>query len=373
LPASPSSSRLTSQKDKVFHVKPAIEDVEREVIGFIRDGGDFDAVLQRVIGYQRAWNDHLDRFWTGRGFVEGSPVWTVPAVPTEVFRHVRLVSSEREPATVFRTSGTTSGARGEHLHVVTGAYDVGAVAQFGRMVMPGLSKARFVMLVFDPDVVVDSSLSHMARLLAERFGTTRPAYHVSESGVDTAAAISDLRDAEEPVVLLTTAFAAVALIDALEGHALELPAGSRVVETGGFKGRSRAIEKSELYTSLSALLGVPLNRIVSEYSMTELSSQLYDDVIVTNDNGAVDHRVLVAPHWCRVSVVSPETLEELPHGEVGILRVVDLANVDSVVAIQTSDMGRATDRGVELLGRMQGAVPRGCSLAIEEIERRIRS
>jgi hypothetical protein len=58
----------------------------------------------------------------------------------------------------------------------------------------------------------------------------------------------------------------------------------------------------------------------------------------------------------------------LPVGEVGIARVEDLANVESAWAIQTADRVQLLgDGGVRLLGRLPGATPRGCSLAIEEM------
>ncbi len=57
---------------------------------------------------------------------------------------------------------------------------------------------------------------------------------------------------------------------------LALPAGSRIMETGGFKGRSRVVERATLYAQASQRLGVPVDAIVAEYGMTELSSQYYD-------------------------------------------------------------------------------------------------
>jgi hypothetical protein len=58
-------------------------------------------------------------------------------------------------------------------------------------------------------------------------------------------------------------------------------------------------------------------------------------------------------------------------GERGILRFDDAANLDSCVSIQTADVGLLvrTTEGVpalRLFGRDPTAVPRGCSLAIEE-------
>jgi hypothetical protein len=49
-------------------------------------------------------------------------------------------------------------------------------------------------------------------------------------------------------------------------------------------------------------------------------------------------------------------------GQPGILRVFDLANVWSVMAVQTEDLAVKRGTGFELVGRAAAAEPRGCSL-----------
>jgi hypothetical protein len=68
------------------------------------------------------------------------------------------------------------------------------------------------------------------------------------------------------------------------------------------------------------------------------------------------------PPWARVQIISPETGHEVADGETGLMRVFDLANVFSVMAIQTEDLGIHHGRGFELIGRATLAEPRGCSL-----------
>jgi hypothetical protein len=63
-----------------------------------------------------------------------------------------------------------------------------------------------------------------------------------------------------------------------------------------------------------------------------------------------------------VKIISPESGCEVAEGEPGLVRVLDLANVFSVAAIQTEDLGVRRGEGFELLGRAQLAEPRGCSL-----------
>jgi hypothetical protein len=76
------------------------------------------------------------------------------------------------------------------------------------------------------------------------------------------------------------------------------------------------------------------------------------------------------PPWARVQIISPETNREVADGETGLIRVFDLANVFSVMAIQTEDLGIRHGDSFELLGRAQFTEPRGCSLlSVESLNR----
>jgi len=68
------------------------------------------------------------------------------------------------------------------------------------------------------------------------------------------------------------------------------------------------------------------------------------------------------PSWARMQIVSPETGREVADGETGLIRIFDLANVFSVAAVQTEDLGVRRGGGFELIGRAPLAEPRGCSL-----------
>jgi len=167
----------------------------------------------------------------------------------------------------------------------------------------------------------------------------------------------------QPLTLLGTAFSFVHLLDSLAGNNLRysLPAGSRVMETGGYKNRSRTMPKPELHALITQRLGVPSANIICEYGMSELSSQAYD-LGIHPPSSILHPRVFRFPPWARVQLISPETGREVADGETGIIRVFDLANVFSVAALQTEDLGVRRGDGFELVGRAQLAESRGCSL-----------
>ncbi|HEY7216371.1 MAG TPA: hypothetical protein VIC28_17250, partial [Thermoanaerobaculia bacterium] len=80
-----------------------------------------------------------------------------------------------------------------------------------------------------------------------------------------------------------------------------------------------------------------------------------------------DPDLFVAPHWVRVRLLDPETLEEAPAGTPGLIAVFDLANLGSAVHLLTEDLGIVEGDGFRLLGRAAGAELRGCSLVVEEL------
>ena len=135
------------------------------------------------------------------------------------------------------------------------------------------------------------------------------------------------------------------------------------METGGFKGRSRALPREELYAGIEARLGIPAARIVNQYGMTELGSQFYDSVL--REPGAPRRKL--APPWTRVRIVDPLRGEPVPDGRAGAIVVHDLANTGSVLRVQTADLGARAGDGFEVLGREPGAEARGCSIAADEL------
>jgi hypothetical protein len=297
----------------------------------------------------------------------------IPGVPTDVFKLARLAA--HAPALderVFRTSGTTQGReqRGEHPVRDTSTYSLGAAAHGRAMLWPDHDRTTVRVLVLGPrpERAPDSSLTFMCDLFGRLF-STGARFYLEHETIDRAALARDVASVETPVLLLGTSFAFVHLLDDLGGGRLPLPPGSRVMQTGGFKGKSRVVEATELLASMAAAFAIDPGGIASEYGMTELSSQCYEGSIraALGNGPALPRGVHVAPPWLRVTAVEPATLEPLPAGEIGLARMVDLANVDSSVTVQTQDRIREVPGGFELLGRAPGAPPRGCSLATEEM------
>jgi|SRR5579884_311384 len=332
----------------------------------------FDALAADLVRFQARHVPGYARLCAARG-VDPAAVrraGDAPAVPTDAFKLARVFAfDERDAAVAFRTSGTTVGARGVHRVRDTATYDAVALA-FGRaMLAPGL-RAPVAVLVVGPSEreAPDSSLAHMCALFARALAgaETDGTYFVRRGAL----ALDALREAtaalpaRTPAVVLATSFALVHLLDRLGGGVLALPPGSRVMQTGGFKGRSREVAADRLRRDVARAFAVDERAVVGEYGMTELSSQFWEGTLA---DGGARAGVYVEPPWARVVPVDPETLAPVPDGTVGVARVEDLANVDSAFAVLAQDRVRRVAGGFELLGRAPGAPPRGCSIALDEM------
>jgi hypothetical protein len=187
--------------------------------------------------------------------------------------------------------------------------------------------------------------------------------HLDEQGLRSA-----LRAAERatvPLLILGTSLAFLHAVEMLEAdRPVRLPVGSRIMDTGGFKGTERETTRDELRTRLEAATGVPLSMMIGEYGMTELLSQLYEPVLEAGVS--VSGNYVPAP-WLRVRALDPITLAEVPDGTPGLLAFFDLANAGSVCHVLTEDIGSVSGAHVWLQGRVPGAEPRGCSIAMDEL------
>ncbi len=335
----------------------------------------FDALACDLARHQAKHVEGFARLCAARGVDVASidRASQIPAVPTDAFKLARVAAfAESAASVVFRTSGTTIGARGSHAMRDVTTYDAAALA-FGRASLARDLEGPVPVLVLgpSPEALPDSSLTHMIDLFVRSLG--KPASRAETYVVDADGVIDlDALDsrvaralvADEPVLVLGTSFAYVHFLDALGDDAFRLPRGSRVMQTGGYKGKSREVPADVLRSDLARSFHVSPRSIVAEYGMTELSSQFYEQTL--NDEHA-RHGVYAQPPWARVEPVDPETLAPVAEGEVGIARIVDLMNVDSAVVVLAADRVRRVAGGFELLGRAPGAAPRGCSIAIDEI------
>ncbi len=298
----------------------------------------------------------------------------IPATPTSAFKDFALTCFPVEQAVAeFHTSGTTREMSGKHFLATLGLYHVVISPNFAAHLLPDFARLPMMVLTPSPEEAPHSSLSHMMGTVMREFGADDSAYYVEGGQLLMEKLVRDLCEAQwahQPVFLLGTAFAFVHLFDhcVKEKLKFEMAEGSRAMETGGFKGRSRELAKADLYGLFERLLGIPMTGVVNEYGMAELSTQFYDATLRVGKR--TDGKAI--PPWARVLVIDPNTGREAAQNERGLIRILDLANLWSMMCVQTEDLGiaRQNDSGAvefEVLGRAAGSEVRGCSLNAENI------
>src|SRR5262249_25087103 len=330
-----------------------------QVLDFIRDptGKDFNALALEVFAYQFQHNLPYQRFCLARGQTpETVTRWRdVPAVATVAFKELDPTCGP--PEKIFLTSGTTRGQdkRGRHLVPDLRLYRASALAHFASCLLPDNRRLPMLALIPSPQALPTSSLTQMAEWVMGELGTEGSTYFIDAAGVRLDAfseAVARAQREGTPVCILAITSALVAFFDWCEAHGQQfaLPGGSRIMDTGGNKGRGRAMSRNGFLLSCWKYLKVAGYYCVNEYGMTEMASQFYDNVLYNRFRRSNEPRYKIGPPWVRPLVVDPETLTEVPPGHTGLLRHFDLANAGSVMAIQTDDVGHATAAGFEITG-----------------------
>ncbi|AEG93374.1 LuxE/PaaK family acyltransferase [Ramlibacter tataouinensis] len=352
---------------------PELQQAIERLLAFLAQDGctdaEFDEVAAQLFTLQYTHDEPYRRFCQRRGLTPRRLAgWRdIPPVPISAFKDSTLSCvPPDECERVFMTSGTTRGeVRGRNHHPVIAVWDLSMRRNFARRFMQGAPRMRMATLFPDEGELPNSSLARYLSLASRSFGAPGSRAYVSAAGgldvEGVCRALGDAVAAGEAIALMGASFSFVHLLDALRerGIAFTLPAGSRILDTGGYKQQAREVPLDEFYDGLAQAFGVPRARCINMYGMTELSSQLYDD-----GNAAVPS-VKSGPHWIRTRVLDPLTGREVAPGERGVLAHCDLANFNSATTILTEDVGVAVPGGFLLLGRAEGAEAKGCSLAVQ--------
>lgn len=329
---------------------------------------EFNQNALQLFAYQYTNNLPFRKFCQQKGkTIRTVKTWKdIPAVPINAFKEVPLTCTPpAEAERYFMTSGTTQGIKGKHYHPTLQVWNLSMKTYFKQRFMKETEKIRMGILFPTEKEMPNSSLARYLALAKQEFGTEESHYLLGENRIEIERLIQELEHAErsgEPYALLGASYSFVHLFEELTniGRSFQLPPGSRILDTGGYKNQSKEWKLDDFYHELSRVLGVPRKDCINMYGMTELSSQLYD-----SGNERVPS-VKSGPHWLKTRIIDPLTGEDVAEGERGVIVHCDLANFNSVTTILTEDLGMKVDGGFLLLGRVQGTEAKGCSIAVEE-------
>ncbi|MBL7941716.1 MAG: acyl transferase, partial [Flavobacteriales bacterium] len=262
------------------------------------------------------------------------------------FKHRQVLCEGHAPALVFASSGTTRTGQSHHHVADPEWYWTSMRTGFEQVFGP---VDRLCILALLPSYLErsDSSLVYMVEHLMRWGGHPQSGFFLDDTDA-LAGKISELEKQGQATLLIGVTFA---LLDFAQTFPMPLQ-HTRIIETGGMKGRRRELTREEVHATLKSAFAV--NDIISEYGMTELLSQAW-----STSNGRFR-----CPAWMRILVrdtTDPANL--IGHGRTGGINVIDLANVHSCSFIATEDLGKSyADGEFEVLGRFDQAEARGCAL-----------
>ncbi len=290
----------------------------------------------------------------------------VPLVYNDVFKTHLVASFPLEKSVMAcLTGGTTSlTQRGRIFRDEDGKRLVFAANRMmtGSYLFPDLEagkRCRILILAPSPELAPSMGMAIGIDQTRQAFGTPDSMFLLGKSGIDVNALIKALRESEAsgvPVALIGATSAYVYFFQACRRKKMSfrLPPGSRICDGGGYRGRFGVMTRDDYYAMVQETIGIPNSHCVNVLGEAETATNLFDDSLRRCVKGLQPRkRTRPVPPWSRVLAMSIDDLKPLPDGEIGLLAHWDLANVPTVLAVITDNLGYTTDNGTgcEMVGR----------------------
>lgn len=313
---------------------------------------EFDDVALELFMFQYEYCDFYKEYIDLLGIDIGSikHITQIPFLPISFFKTHKVISSKTDEfEKVFKSSSTTADIPSKHFVSDLNFYNESIVRGFNPQYG---TPEDFIFLALLPSYLEkgDASLVYMFDLLMKRSGYPENNFYI-DNYAQLYEALVDLEKSVRQVFLIGVTYA---LLDFAEQFPIKLN-NTIVMETGGMKGRRKEMIREEVHQILTDKLGI--DKIHSEYGMTELLSQSYsigDGLFKPSGTMKVLVRDINDPRYVKTS-------------GSGCLNIIDLSNVHSCAFIATDDIGKVYEDGsFEVLGRADNAMVRGCNLMIAD-------
>ncbi|HEX9093987.1 MAG TPA: acyl-protein synthetase, partial [Coriobacteriia bacterium] len=320
-----------------------------------------------VFAYQYAHNEPYRHYCDAAGATPSSVSgWAeIPAYPTDAFKNEIVASFETEKAVqAIMTSGTTRpNQRGRIFRDETGQKLVFGANRVmtGAYLFPDFEqgrRCRILLLVPSLDIAPTMGMAIGLDQARQHFGTPDSSFLVGRSGVDVKRLVGALKESESsgvPICIIGATSAYVYFFNACrdKGLRFRLPAGSRVCDGGGYRGRFGVVTRQDYYRLVEDVLGVPEHHCVNTLGLGETATNYFDDTLRNCVLGRpATPRRKPSPPWTRTQVYDIESREPCPTGKVGLIRHYDLCNLPTVIGVQSDNLGVMDDRGgFEIIGR----------------------
>ncbi len=349
------------------------QELTQEVLGYIQAGvdaevPDFNGACLRMFAFQYQVNPIFREFCDAKKVRPGDvDRWEkIPMVYNDMFKTHLVASFPLEQSVMgCLTGGTTSlTQRGRIFRDEDGKKLVFGAnrTMTGSYLFPDFEagrRCRILILAPSPELAPSMGMAIGMDQTRRAFGTEDSQFLLGRSGIDVNGLLKALREAEAsgvPVALIGATSAYVYFFQACKRKkfTFKLPPGSRICDGGGYRGRFGPVSRDDYYDMVQEVLSIPRTHCVNVLGEAETATNLFDDALRRHVKGLPARtRTRPVPRWSRVLAMHVDTLEPLPDGEVGLLAHWDLANVPTVLAVITDNLGYTTDggRGCEMVGR----------------------
>ena len=316
----------------------------------IQNEEDFKQVALAVFKHQFK-NNKVYRSFCDLLYIHPSSVTTVeeiPFLPIQFFKTREVVSSKEKAQDVFTSSGTTGSITSKHFVTDINLYKESYLKGFSHFYG---NIEEYAVLALLPNYLErnGSSLVFMVDDLIRKSKNPESGFYLNNIE-ELAKKLTELDKKGQKTLLIGVSFALLYLIE-MQQFSLK---NTIIMETGGMKGRRKELIRDELHQLLKT--GFSVDKIHSEYGMTELLSQGY-----SKGNG-----VFETPPWMKILTRDTEDALTIQQPEkTGGINVIDLANYNSCSFIATQDLGKVHKNGTfEIIGRFDNSDIRGCNLMV---------
>ncbi len=304
---------------------------------------DFTSVAFQIFEFQYNYNPVYQRFVNllPKKISQIQTLEEIPFLPISFFKIFEIKAGNWNPEAIFTSSGTTGILPSQHNIQSLSFYHQLAISLFEKQFGP-LSQFKIIALLPNYQENPNSSLISMVRA----FGL-----HSGEEAVFLGLGFHSLqaelhKSQNRKVLIISVSYA---LMQLAEKNPMDL-SPYLVLETGGMKGFRKEMPKQEIIDIIHKKLNI--NKLYSEYGMTELQSQAYAKPLEFEN-----------PISLRAFVRQMEDPFDVRQKGRGLANIIDLGNVFTCSFIATDDLIEISENGnFQILGRALGAELRGCNL-----------
>jgi hypothetical protein len=316
----------------------------------IQNDAEFEALTLEAFDYQMQKNATYATY-AALLLKGGTPnnICEIPFLPIAFFKNQKIICQDRNIEEIFTSSGTT-GKQSKHLVSDIALYKKSYLKSFELFYGDITEYCILSLLPNYRKQEGSSSLIYMVNDLITKSGHEQSGFYLNDYQ-RLAMTLEKLEAKGQKTILFGVSYA---LLDLAKLFPQKLK-HTIIIETGGTKGKRKAMLKEELHKKLSDAFTVEF--IHSEYGMTELLSQSY-----SNKNG-----IFKSPPWKKILIRDTnDPIAILSENKTGGINIIDLANIYSCPFIATQDLGRNFHDGTfTVLGRFDNSDLRGCNLLVE--------